>query len=100
MTEEEKKWLILENREFYRWMESLKNPQDKTWYAWLKAAGGKTFVGLKSGNLSMQFCFPGDPGENKDRLKFRYLKTNLDEGFRTLFEKNMLEDCKILAFLA
>lgn len=89
--------LEFENQTFYQWMEELKSNDLRTWFAYLMRGGNSTFVGLKTGKSEFLFTFK-DMGfdEARRHLKFKHLRTNLDDGL-TMFDRAMLKDCRRIA---
>jgi hypothetical protein len=85
-----------ENADFYRWKEEMEK-RDKTWFAYLLRGGNSTYVGLTTADLKYTIKFENmNFDEARRRLKFNHLRTNLDDGL-TVFDKNILQDCRKLA---
>ena len=85
------------NMTFYQWQEDMKPQQFKTWHAYFLKGGNSTYIGLISGKASYQFTFEDmDFTTARRHLKFKHLRTNLDDGL-TVFDKNILQDCRKLA---
>ena len=85
------------NMDFYRWQEEMKPGSMKTWFAYFMRGGHSTYIGLISGDKEYQFTFH-DMGfdEARRHLKFKHLRTNLDDGL-TMFDRAMLKDCRRIA---
>lgn len=89
--------LEFENQTFYQWMEELKPKEARTWYSYFLKGGNSTYVGLTTADLKYTIKFENMRfDEARRRLKFNHLRTNLDDGL-TVFDKNILQDCRKLA---
>lgn len=85
------------NMDFYRWQEEMKPGSMKTWYAYLMKGGLNTYIGLRTGKVEYQFTFEHMTiDEARRHLKFKHLRTNLDDGL-TMFDRAMLKDCRRIA---
>lgn len=86
-----------ENMAFYEWQESLKTKDYRTWYCYLMKGGLNTYAGLRTGKVEYQFTFEHMTiDEARRHLKFKHLRTNLDDGL-TMFDRAMLKDCRRIA---